>query len=167
MGKIFTGVSCFFSSYISSLIQKKKPRLGCNLTNIKYKLCKSQNYLYDRYHSISRTKTDAKWTKWPINKHRVSLKNEKLNKLLIRVHAFFLQYFYKHCRTDIDKNSSKCLAAIWGWTFAVWKWFILHSHYYPKIIGHILKITKWTGVSIFMRLYGDKNEKQITHIQHK
>ena len=119
--------------------------------------------MYDRYHSISRTKTDAKWTKWPINKHRVSLKNEKLNKLLIWVHAFFLQYFYKHCRTDIDKNSSKCLAAIWGWTFAVWKWFILHSHYYPKIIGHILKITKWT-VCLFSWGYMELKMKNRSHI---
>ena len=44
----------------------EKRKLGDNLiqsTNIKYKLPKIQNYFYDWYHSTSRTKTDAKWTK--------------------------------------------------------------------------------------------------------
>ena len=42
------------------VIQNRK--LGDNLFNqqTKHKLCKSQNYFYDRYQSISRTKTDAK-----------------------------------------------------------------------------------------------------------
>ena len=40
-------------------------KLGDNLFNqqTRRKLCKSQNYFYDCYQSISRTKTDAKWTK--------------------------------------------------------------------------------------------------------
>ena len=42
------------------VIQNRK--LGDNLFNqqTKHKLCKSQNYFYDRYQSICRTKTDAK-----------------------------------------------------------------------------------------------------------
>ena len=27
----------------------------------------------------------------------------------------------------------------WDWTFAIWKSFILHPHYHPKIIGQTLK----------------------------
>ena len=47
IGKTFTGVFTFFSPfYISSLVKKKQTRWQrIQSTNIKYKLCKGQNYL--------------------------------------------------------------------------------------------------------------------------
>ena len=75
-----------FSSFFSFLHQlidsKEKTRWQLiHSTNIKYKLCKSQNYLCDCYNLISRTKTDVKLTKRLINKHRVSQKKEKTRKI--------------------------------------------------------------------------------------
>ena len=65
--------SQFFASLNQFIDPNKKTRWQLiQSTNVKYKLYKSQNYLHDCYHSISRTKTDAKQTKRPINKHRVS-----------------------------------------------------------------------------------------------
>ena len=66
--------SCFFSLLHQFIdLQKKTGWQLIQSINIqKYKLCKSQNYLHDCYHSISKTKTYAKWTKRPINTHRVS-----------------------------------------------------------------------------------------------
>ena len=77
--------SHFFSFFHQSTDSKKKTR--CNLFNkqTKYKLCKSQIYLYDHYHLISRTKTYAKWSKRPINKHWVSEKKNKFKILMIQV----------------------------------------------------------------------------------
>ena len=68
-------------------------------TNIKYKLCKSQNYLYDHYHSINRTKTDTKITKRPINKHQDVRKKKKLKKLVIWYTLFI---------SNNNQKSGKC-----------------------------------------------------------
>ena len=48
-----------FFSFLYQFIDSKKKTRGqlIQSTNIKYKLWKSQNYLYDHYHLISRTKT--------------------------------------------------------------------------------------------------------------
>ena len=63
-----------FFSFLYQFIDSKKKTRGqlIQSTNIKYKLWKSQNYLYDHYHLISRTKTYTKWTKRSINTHQVS-----------------------------------------------------------------------------------------------
>ena len=75
-------------------------------TNIKYKLCKSQNYLYDCYHSISRTKKkNAKLTKRPINKHRVNWKNGKTQINGDLSTRFFLSNtFLSNARLNWTKN---------------------------------------------------------------
>ena len=67
--------SCFFSFLHQFIDLKKKTRgqlIQSTKTNIKYKLCGSQNYLYDCYYLISKTKTYAKRAKRPINTHWLS-----------------------------------------------------------------------------------------------
>ena len=65
-------------------LKKKTRRHLIQSTNIKYKLCESQNCLYDRYYSISKTKTFLKRTKRPINTYQVSWKKENLKQLVIQ-----------------------------------------------------------------------------------
>ena len=55
---------------------------SANNINIIYKLCKSKNYFYDCYHSISRRKAYSKWNKWSMKKDkkrkRLKRKTEKV-----------------------------------------------------------------------------------------
>ena len=37
---------------------------------------------------------------------------------------------------------------------------ILHPRYHPKIVGHILKVSKRTDVHVFMRLNDSHNENK-------
>ena len=39
-----------------------------------------------------------------------------------------LTHFHKKRQTEVDKNSSKCKAAPWDWTFAIWKPFTFFIH---------------------------------------
>ena len=84
MGKTFTGFFTFFL-LLTSVHWFKKRGQFIQSTNIKYKLSESGNYLHDHYYSISKTKTYTKWTKRPINTHRVSQKKKNLKKLVIQV----------------------------------------------------------------------------------
>ena len=52
--------SCFFSLQQFIDLKKKTRWQLIQSTNIKYKLCESQNYLYDHYYPINKAKTHAK-----------------------------------------------------------------------------------------------------------
>ena len=64
-----------FFSFLNQFINSNKKTwwhlIQSPYSNIKYKLCKSQNYLYNHYYSINKTKTFANWPKRPINTNGV------------------------------------------------------------------------------------------------
>ena len=79
-------LSWFFSFLHQFIDSKNKTRWQLiESANIKYKLCKRQNYLYDRYHLISKTKIYANQTKRPVNTNRVSYKIGNIKKLMIQL----------------------------------------------------------------------------------
>ena len=58
MGKTFTGIFMFFLPLMSVNWFKKGNQVRTfQSTNINYKLYEGQKYLYDHYHSVSRSKT--------------------------------------------------------------------------------------------------------------
>ena len=66
----------------------------------------------------------------------------------------YKQHWYKERKAEIGKKNKQTLSNTLRLNFCYLKTFhILHPHYHPKIIGHILKISKRTIVPAFMRLY--------------
>ena len=134
-----------FSSFFSFLHQlidsKEKTRWQLiHSTNIKYKLCKSQNYLCDCYNLISRTKTDVKLTKRLINKHRVSQKKEKTRKIGDLSTRFFISNTFWRMQDWNRQKIRQILSNTLRLNYCCLKIIhIVYPSYCPKIIGHILK----------------------------
>ena len=51
----------------------------------------------------------------------------KVYKILMQT-FFYKHHFYKQRQAEIGKKSSKCSATLLGWTFAIWKLFLLFIH---------------------------------------
>ena len=103
-----------FSSFLHQFIDPKK-KTGCNLIWLS---------LLDK---ISRTKTDTKWTKRPINKYRVE--EPKTLKIADSSKSFCLisNTFISNTRLKSTKKSSKCSTTTLRLNFCYLK--TIHSSY--------------------------------------
>ena len=94
-----------------------------------------------------------------------SLKTGLASKYQIILHwhkcFFYKQHFYMQCQPEIGKKIKLTLSNTLRLNLGYWKIIhILHPHYHPKIIGHTLKISKRTSVSVFMRFTINHNENE-------